>query len=94
MKEEEKKLLEELSQGEKICPLRSLGAIEPGYCFGEVCAFWDKENKRCAIISIAQTQEVIKKLVVIIDEILANMHEVLANLNELLRELTEEDYYV
>ena len=94
MKEEEKKLIEELSQGEKICPLRSLGSIEPGYCFGEFCAFWDKENKKCAIVSMAQTQEVIKKLVVIIDEILANMHEVLANLNELLRELTEEDYYV
>ena len=93
MENQQKDLIKELSQGEKICPLRSV-LTEPGYCFGEACAFWDKENKRCAIISISQTQEAIKKLVVIIDEILANMHDVLASLNDLLKELTEENYYV
>jgi len=89
---DERELIKELSQGEKICPLRSMLA-EPSYCFRENCAFWDEENNNCAILSVCHSYKIIKEIVLAIDELLANMHEVLDNLNNVLKSLAEEDYY-
>ena len=87
-----KNLIQELSQGEKICPLRSILG-DPGYCFGEVCQFWDENN--CAILSLTQTYKLIPKLIENIDILLSDFHIVLEKLTQLLESLAEEEnnYY-